>query len=191
MKTALLIERRSGLKVIAVSQGLNFKSRESLSALEPSDPGPWYIRKFRVFTFCSASLKSRSNIVVVNDDIWNSYFHSAGSYQGTYNTSCLRGSSSTTCSSDSPEDCGIRVSVDVRHTDFSLGISKRERSLLVSVSRREQRFSRDRGVTRSRSSLASPSSLWNMHLAASIKLWSVLREKSCFCRQLASARALS
>ena len=50
MKTALLIERRSGLN-------------------EPSDPGPWYIRKFRVFPFCSASLKSKSNIVVVNDDI--------------------------------------------------------------------------------------------------------------------------
>ena len=40
MKTVLLIERHSGLKVIAVSQGLNFKSRDSLSALEPSDPGP-------------------------------------------------------------------------------------------------------------------------------------------------------
>ena len=31
--TVLLVERLSGLKVIAVSEGLNFKSRDSLSAL--------------------------------------------------------------------------------------------------------------------------------------------------------------
>ena len=35
VKTVLLIERHSGRKVIAVSLGLNFKSQESLSALEP------------------------------------------------------------------------------------------------------------------------------------------------------------
>ena len=33
VKTVLLIERHSGLKVIVVSQGLNFKSTDSLSAL--------------------------------------------------------------------------------------------------------------------------------------------------------------
>ena len=74
---------------------------------------------------------------------------------GTDNSSCLRGSSSTTYSDDAAEDCGIGDSVDVRHTEFSLCISKRERSWLVSVSGQEPRFSRDRGVTRSRSSLAS------------------------------------
>ena len=62
-----------------------------------------------------------------------SYFHSPCSYRGTDNSSCLRGSSSTTCSSGSDESCVFGVSVDVRHTDFSLGISKRERSLLVSA----------------------------------------------------------
>ena len=82
MKTVSLIERHSGLKVIAVSQGLNFKSRDSLSALEPSDPGPMYIRKFRVLPFCPASVKSKFNIVGVHDDIWNSYFHPPGSYRG-------------------------------------------------------------------------------------------------------------
>ena len=165
--------------------------RDSLPALEPSDPGPMYFRKFRVLPFCSASVKSKFNIVVANDDFWNSYFHSPGSSRGPDNSRCLRGSSSTTCSDDSAEDCGMGVSIDVRHTDFSLGISKRERSLLVSVSGQELGFSRDRGVTSSRSSLASPNSLSNMHLAASIILWSVSRETSCFCRQLASAWALS
>ena len=140
MKTVLLIERHSGLKVIAVSQGLNFKSRDSLSALELSDPRPKYIRKFRVLPFCSASVKSKFNIVVANDDIWNSYFHSPDSYWGADNSSCLRRSYSTTCSDDSAEDCGIGVSVDVRHTDFSFRISKRERSLLVNVSGQELDF---------------------------------------------------
>ena len=35
-------------------QGLNFRSRDSLSALDPSDPGPTYIRKFRILPFFSA-----------------------------------------------------------------------------------------------------------------------------------------
>ena len=61
--------------------GLNFKSRDSLSALEPSDQGPTYIRKFRFLPFFSASAWSKFNIVVVNDDIWNSCFHSPGSYR--------------------------------------------------------------------------------------------------------------
>ena len=56
VKTVLLIERHSDLTVIAVSQGLNFKSRDSLSALEPSDPCPTYIRKIRVLPFFSASV---------------------------------------------------------------------------------------------------------------------------------------
>ena len=73
------------------------------------------IRKCRVLPFCSASVKSKFNIVVVNDDILNSYFHSPGSYRGTDNSNCLRKSPSTTCSSDSDEDCvfdAIPVSQD-------------------------------------------------------------------------------
>ena len=105
VKTVLLIERQSGRKVIAVSQELNFKSRDSLSALEPSDPGPMYIRTFRVSPFRSASAKSKFSIVAVNDDILNSYFHSPSSYRGTDNSSCLQKPPSTTCSSDSRDGC--------------------------------------------------------------------------------------
>ena len=138
MKTLLLIERHSGLKVIAVSQGLNFKSRDSLSALGLSHPGPMYIRKFRVLPFCSASVKSKFNIVVANDDIWNSYFHSPGSYWGADNSSCLRRSYSTTCMTQ------LKIAASVYlltlATQISLGISKQERSLLVNVSDRELDF---------------------------------------------------
>ena len=35
------------------------RSRGSLSALEPSDPGQMYIRKCRALPFCSASVKSK------------------------------------------------------------------------------------------------------------------------------------
>ena len=57
VKTVLLIELHSRLKVIAFSQGLNFMSSDSLSALEPCDPGPMYIRKFRVLPLFCASVK--------------------------------------------------------------------------------------------------------------------------------------
>ena len=62
VKTVLLIERHSGLKAIAVSQGLNFRSRDNLSALEPSDPGPTYI--LPIFSASSLS-KRRHSIQVV------------------------------------------------------------------------------------------------------------------------------
>ena len=58
-------------------------------------------QKFPVLPFRSASAKSKLSIVVVSDDILNSYFHSPGSYRGTDNSSCLRKTQSTTCSSDS------------------------------------------------------------------------------------------
>ena len=143
VKTGLLIERHSGLKIIAVSQGLNLKSRDNLSALEPSDSSPMYIRKCRVLPCRSAaSAKSNFSIVVVKDDILNSSSDSPGSYRGTDNSSCLRKSPLTTCSSDSREgrvfdtgssftDGGIGTnigasSVGVCHTDFSLCVSGRE-----------------------------------------------------------------
>ena len=47
---------------------------DSLSALGPSDPGPMYIRKFRILPIFSASAWSKFNIVVVSVDILNSYF---------------------------------------------------------------------------------------------------------------------
>ena len=80
------------------------------------------------------------------DDISNSYYHSPGSYRSTDNSSCVRG---ITPRQDHPrqpvpvtlaEDCGISVSVDVCHTDFSLGISKREHGFPVNVSERKQGF---------------------------------------------------
>ena len=95
VKTGLLIERHSGRKVIAVSQGLNFRSRDSLSALEPSDPGPMHIRKFRILPFFSASVKSKFNIVVVNQ-----VHVEAPTIQVA-----LRKPPSATCSSDSDEGC--------------------------------------------------------------------------------------
>ena len=100
VKTGLLIERHSDRKVIAVSQRLNFKSRDNLSALEPSDQGPMYVRKCRVLPFYSASAKSKSSIVVVNEDIMNSCFHPPGLCRGTDKSRCLRKSSLATCSSE-------------------------------------------------------------------------------------------
>ena len=58
-----------GPEGIFLSQRLNFKSMDSLSALGPSDPGPMYIRKFRILPIFSASAWSKFNIVVVNVDI--------------------------------------------------------------------------------------------------------------------------
>ena len=114
LKTVLLIERQSGLKVIAVSQGLNVTSRDSLSALEPSDPGPMYIRKFRVLPllgrFCEEQVQYRRSE--------RRHLDSPSSYWCADNSSCLRRSSSTTCSDDSTEDCGIGGSVDLRPLMF-------------------------------------------------------------------------
>ena len=168
VNTVLLIERHSSRQVYAVSHGLNFKSKDSLSALEPSDPSTTYIRKCRVLPFRSASVKSKFSIVVENDVILNPYFHSPGSNRGTGNSSCLRKSPSTTCSSFTAQaserfggDCGIGT------TDFPLGVSERKQSISTNVAEREHRclfrvvsawkLSCDCGVTRSRSSLASPS----------------------------------
>ena len=121
--------------------GLNFKSKDNLSALEPSDPGPTYIRKCRVLPFRSASVKSKFSIVVENDVILNPYFHSPGSNRGTGNSSCLRKSPSTTCSSFTAQaserfggDCGIGT------TDFPLGVSEREQGISTNVTEREHGF---------------------------------------------------
>ena len=98
----------------------NFKSRDSLSALEPSKPGPMYVRTFRVLPFRSASVKSRFEIFVVSEDILNSYFQSPGLYRDTVISSCLRGSPSTTCSSGLPEERVFGTSSDdVCHAKFS------------------------------------------------------------------------
>ena len=146
----------------AISQGLNFESRDSLPALEPSDPGPMYIRKFRVLPFCSASAKSMFSIVVANGDILNSYFHSPDLCRGIDNSGCLRESSAATCSSDSRE--GRILDADSSST-AQLGVSEREESFSLAVSVREHRCAfrvfltrrllRDRGVMHPRSSLAS------------------------------------
>ena len=67
-----------------------------------------YIRTFRVLPFCSASAKSKFSIVVVNDDILNSYFHPPGLCRSTDNASCLRKSSAANFSSDSRERSFLR-----------------------------------------------------------------------------------
>ena len=139
VKTVLLVERHSDRRVIAVSQGLNFKSRNNLSALEPSDQGPMYVRKFRVLSFCSASAKSEFSIVAVNEDIMNSCFHPPGVSR------CLRKSSSATCSSDSREGCVFdadssftaKLGVLEREQDFSTSVSDREQGFSLPVSERE------------------------------------------------------
>ena len=64
MKAVLFIEGPSGLKMVASSQGLNFKS-DSLSALEPSDPGPHVHAKISclalalVLHFCEEQIQYR------------------------------------------------------------------------------------------------------------------------------------
>ena len=134
MKTVLLIECQSSRQEIAVSRGLNFRSRDNLSALEASSPGPMHVRKCRVLPFCSASAKSKFNIVVVSEDILNSYCHSPNLYRGTVNSSCLRKSASATCSSGPRE--GLIVSERERNT--SLAVSGREQGFSASVSAGEQ-----------------------------------------------------
>ena len=134
MKTVLLNGCHSGRKEIAASQGLNFRSRDNLSALEPSDPRPMYVRKFRVLPFCSASAKNQFNIVAVSEDVLNSYFHSPSLYRGTVNSNSLRKSPSATCSSGSRE--GLIVSERERNT--SLAVSGREQGFSTSVSAGEQ-----------------------------------------------------
>ena len=139
------------------------------------------------------------------------------SSRGADNSSCLRKSPSTTSSSDSREcrvldtgsnftDGGIGTNIGVQsvgicHTDFSTDVSGREQDFSLGLSGREYQclfravsiwtLSRDCGATRSRSSLASPSSLRNMHLAGPISFGSVLRVTSRVWKQPASARALS
>ena len=100
---------------------------------------------------------------MVNDDILNSYFPSPGLCRGTENSRCSR-ESSTTCFSDSREgrvfDAGssfmTQLGVSDREQDFSLAVSERAHrcaSRAVSICGPL----RDCDVTRSRSSLASPS----------------------------------
>ena len=173
--------------MIAISKGLNFKPRDSLSALEPSD-----MRTFRVLPFSSASARSKFSIVAVNDDIMNSNFHFPRLCRGRDHSSCSRKSSSATCSSDSREgrvfdadsSFMMQLGVSGREQDFPTSVSEREQDFSASVSDREQGFSlavserehrcafrvvsicrllRDCDVTRFRSSLASPSNLWKMH----------------------------
>ena len=125
-------------------QGLNFKSRDnSLSALEPSDPCPMYIGNFRMLPFLIRFCEEQIQYCPCERRHLEFVLPLPRFVPGTDNSICLRGSPSTTCSSDSAEDCGNSVSVDVCHTDFSLGISKREHRFPVSVSERKQGFSLD------------------------------------------------
>ena len=111
-----IIERHSSRNVIAVSQGLNFKSRDPFALL----------------------LRTASS-VSVNDDISHSYFHSPGFCRGTDHSSCLGRASSTTCSSDSRErNCGSqnenKVSQPASRNEnkvFSLAVWERLTSLCV------------------------------------------------------------
>ena len=74
---------------LAVFRSLNFKSRDILSVLEPSDPGSMYVRKLWFFPFFSASLKIWFRIVVVKEDGSNSYFYPSLLYVDTDGTSCM------------------------------------------------------------------------------------------------------
>ena len=78
------------------------------------------MRKFRVWSFCSASAKNKFSIVVVGEDVLNSYFHSPDL--------------SATCSGCPRE--GLIVSERERNT--SLAVSAREQGFSASVSAREQ-----------------------------------------------------
>ena len=137
VKIVLPIERQSGRRVIAMSQGLNLKSRDNSSALDPSDPSPMYVRTRRVLPLCSAFAKSKFNIDVVSEDILNSCFHSPDLYRGTVNSSCFRKSPSAICSSGPRK--GLIVSERERST--SLAVSAREQGFSTSVSAGEQRLS--------------------------------------------------
>ena len=100
-----------------------------------------YFRKFRVLPFRSASVKSKFSIVEENDVILNPYFHSPGSIRGTDNSSCLRKSPSTTCSSFTAQ-ASERFGGDggIGATDFPLGVSEREHDISTNVPEREQGF---------------------------------------------------
>ena len=133
VKTVSLIECHSGRRVIAESQGLNLRSRDKLSALEPSNPGPIYTRKFRVLPLCSASVQSKFNIVVRRKDILNLFFRSPSLYRGTVDSSCLRKSPPATCSS-----CSREKIVSKRERNNSLVVLGREQGFSTSVSAIEQ-----------------------------------------------------
>ena len=128
-------------------KGLNFKSRDNLSALEPSDPGPKNVRKFRVWPFCSASAKRRFNIVVVGEDILNSYIHSPDLHKGTVNSSCLRKSPCAACLQRSTRKTGC-LGTRTKHfacclgakQGFSASVSTREQCLSFCASERGQDF---------------------------------------------------
>ena len=100
----------SGRKVIAVSQGLNFKSRVGVSALEPSDPSPMCTQKFGVLPFCAASVKSKSSVV--------EHKLLAKIYEG-----CVFDTDSNFSGGDGGIGTDIGVpSVGVCHKDFSLSV---------------------------------------------------------------------
>ena len=145
-----------------MSQGLNSKSRDNLSALEPSDPGPMYV-----------------------EDVLNSYFHSPDLYRGTVNSSCLRKSPSATCFSGTRKrtECpGTRTKhfacclgartrflnqrLCKRTGSFARCLGAKAKFLIRCLGTRTSsrvasawRLSRDCGVTRCRSSLAFSSNL--------------------------------
>ena len=94
-----------------------------------------YIRKFRVLSLYSASLKSKFNIFVVSSDILNSYFHSPDLSRDKVHSSCMRKSPATR-SSGSREG----MSVSERERNTSLVVSGREQGCSTSVSVGEQGF---------------------------------------------------
>ena len=147
-KTVLLIECHSSRKEkkLQCPKGGNFTNKDHLSALEPSDPGPMYVRKCRVLPIGSASAKSKFNNVIVSEDILISYFHPPDLYSGTINSSCPRKSTAATCYSCSRE--GLNVSERERNT--SLAVSGRERGFSTSVSAGEQGLSLGASGTRAR-----------------------------------------
>ena len=102
--------------MIKVSKGLNLRSRDNMSVLEPSDPDPMYTRQFRVLPFCSAPVKSQFNIFVFSLDILNSYFHSPDLCRGTANSGCLRKPPPAACSGSARE--GTIVSERERNTSL-------------------------------------------------------------------------